>query len=41
MAIAPKTITDILRKVEFPGSHENITELNMIQEIRIIATHGL
>jgi len=35
MGIAPKTITDILRKVEFPGSHENITELNMVQEIRI------
>lgn len=35
MAIVPKTITDILRKVEFPGSHENIADLNMVQEIRI------
>ena len=35
MAIVPKTITDILRKVEFPGSNDNITELNMVQEIRI------
>lgn len=35
MAILPKTITDILRRVEFPGSHNNITDLNMVQEIRI------
>jgi len=35
MALAPKKITDILQNVIFPGSTENIAELNMIQEIRI------
>jgi len=34
MAITPKTITDILRKVIFPGSNENIVDLEMVQEIR-------
>jgi ATP-binding protein involved in chromosome partitioning len=35
MAIAPKTIMEILRRIEFPGSHDNIADLNMIQEIRV------
>jgi len=35
MTITPKNITDILRKVTFPGSDENIVELDMVQEIRI------
>jgi ATP-binding protein involved in chromosome partitioning len=35
MAILPKTITDILRKVSFPGSNNNIADLNMAQEIRV------
>ena len=35
MAIVPKTITDILRRIQLPGSHENIVDLNMAQEIRI------
>jgi ATP-binding protein involved in chromosome partitioning len=34
MAVIPKTITDILRNVTFPGSNENIVELDMVQEIR-------
>jgi len=34
MAITPKTITDILRNIIFPGSNENIVELDMVQEIR-------
>ena len=34
MTVIPKTITDILRKVIFPGSNENIVELDMVQEIR-------
>jgi ATP-binding protein involved in chromosome partitioning len=35
MALAPKRITDILQKVIFPGSKQSVTDLNMIQEIRI------
>lgn len=35
MAVIPKTITDILSNVNFPGSQENIVELDMVQEIRI------
>lgn len=35
MAVIPKTITDILRNVTFPGSNENIVDLDMVQEIRI------
>lgn len=35
MTITPKNIIDILRTVKFPGSDENIIELEMIQEIRI------
>ncbi len=35
MTLAPKKITDILQKVIFPGSRQSISELNMIQEIRI------
>ena len=34
MAVIPKTITDILRKVIFPGSDQNVVELDMVQEIR-------
>ena len=33
--IVPKNITDALRNVNFPGSKENIVELDMVQEIRI------
>ena len=35
MAIIPKTITDILRNVKFPGTEENVVALDMVQEIRI------
>jgi ATP-binding protein involved in chromosome partitioning len=35
MAIAPKTITDILQKVKYPGTIESITERKMVQEVRI------
>ncbi len=35
MALVPKNITDILRNVKFPGSEENVVELDMVQEIRI------
>lgn len=35
MTITPKSITDILRSVNFPGSKENVVELDMVQEIRI------
>jgi len=35
MAIAPKTITDILQKVKYPGTNDSITEKNMVQEVRI------
>ena len=38
MAIVPKQITDILRSVKFPGSEENVVELDMVQEIRIAGT---
>jgi len=34
MAVIPKTITDILRKVNFPGTNDNIVDLDMVQEIR-------
>ena len=34
MTVIPKTITDILRKVIFPGSAESIVDLEMVQEIR-------
>ena len=34
MAIIPKTITDILRKVNFPGTNDNVVDLEMVQEIR-------
>jgi ATP-binding protein involved in chromosome partitioning len=34
MAIIPKTITDILRNVKFPGSNDNVVDLEMVQEIR-------
>jgi ATP-binding protein involved in chromosome partitioning len=34
MAINPKTITDILRNVKFPGSNDNVVDLEMVQEIR-------
>ncbi len=33
--IVPKNITDALRNVDFPGSKENIVDLDMVQEIRI------
>jgi len=33
--IMPKDITDALRNVIFPGSQQNIVELDMVQEIRI------
>lgn len=33
--IVPKNITDALRYVDFPGSKENIVDLDMVQEIRI------
>lgn len=35
MSLAPKTITDILHKVKYPGTHEGITEKGMVQEVRI------
>jgi ATP-binding protein involved in chromosome partitioning len=35
MAVIPKTIVDILRKVNFPGTTDNIVDLEMVQEIRI------
>ncbi len=35
MAVIPKTITDILRNVIYPGSDKNLVELEMVQEIRI------
>jgi len=35
MAVIPKTITDILRNVIYPGSGKNLVELEMVQEIRI------
>ncbi len=35
MAVIPKTITDILRNVIYPGSNESVVELEMVQEIRI------
>ena len=34
MAVIPKTITDILRNVNFPGTNDNIVDLEMVQEIR-------
>src|SRR5512133_614215 len=34
MSITPKNITDILRNVTFPGTAENIVDLEMVQEIR-------
>lgn len=34
MAVIPKTITDILRNVNFPGSNDNVVDLEMVQEIR-------
>ncbi len=34
MAVIPKTITDILRQVNFPGTNDNIVDLEMVQEIR-------
>ena len=36
MAVIPKTITDILRNVKFPGSDENIVDIEMVQEIRTV-----
>lgn len=35
MAIKPKDINDALRTVNFPGSEQNIVDLDMVQEIRI------
>lgn len=35
MTVIPKNITDILRNVIFPGSKENVVDLDMVQEIRI------
>jgi ATP-binding protein involved in chromosome partitioning len=35
MAIIPKTITDLLQKVIYPGSTHNVVELEMVQEVRI------
>jgi len=34
MAVIPKTITDILRNVNLPGSNDNVVDLEMVQEIR-------
>ena len=34
MSATPKTITDILRHVIFPGSSENVVDLEMVHEIR-------
>ncbi len=34
MVVIPKTITDILRNVKFPGSNDNVVDLEMVQEIR-------
>ena len=35
MAVIPKTITDILQNVIYPGSSESVVKLDMVQEIRI------
>ncbi len=35
MAITPKQINEALRNVKFPGSEQNIVELDMVQQIRI------
>ncbi len=35
MVIQPKDITEVLRSVNMPGSHENIVDLDMVQQIRI------
>ncbi len=34
MAVTPKNITDILRNIIFPGSKDNVVDLEMVQEIR-------
>jgi len=34
MTVIPKTITDILRKINFPGTNDNLVDLEMVQEIR-------
>ncbi|MEE4286418.1 MAG: P-loop NTPase, partial [Mariniphaga sp.] len=33
--IVPKNVTDALRNVKYPGSHEDVVSLDMVQEIRI------
>jgi len=33
--IVPKNVTDILRKISYPGSNEDIVSMDMVQEIRI------
>ena len=33
--IVPKTVTDTLRTVKYPGSNEDVVSLDMVQEIRI------
>lgn len=33
--IVPKDVTDALRMVKYPGSHEDVVSLDMVQEIRI------
>ncbi len=38
MAVIPKTITDILRKVNFPGTKDNVVDLEMVQEIRTVGS---
>jgi ATP-binding protein involved in chromosome partitioning len=35
MAVIPKTITDLLQRVIYPGSTQNVVELEMVQEVRI------
>jgi ATP-binding protein involved in chromosome partitioning len=35
MAVIPKTITDILQNVVYPGPSESVVKLDMVQEIRI------
>jgi len=37
--IVPKDVTDALRNVNYPGSHEDLVSLDMVHEIRIAGQH--
>jgi ATP-binding protein involved in chromosome partitioning len=37
--IVPKDVTDALRNVNYPGSHENVVSMEMVHEIRIAGQH--